>query len=136
MTAAGDTGTADETTCGAHAGLGEELRALVLTAIDRIGPALDRLRDEASDSPARPTGSTCAVCPVCAVIAALRGERPELALRLAEQAAGLLAALRAALEEGGPAGAPEAGPPPPEEAPSQPARRVQHIRVDRPARRC
>jgi hypothetical protein len=122
-------GSAGETSCGGHAGLSDELRALALAAIDRIGPVLDRMRAE----PAPPEGvrpaPTCGVCPVCAVISALRGERPELAARLAEQAAGLLAVLRAALEEGTPAPAEPAG----ETAPP-PARRVQHIRVDRAAR--
>jgi hypothetical protein len=115
----------EQESCGGHPGIGEELRALVLTALDRIGPVLDRIRDEQS-APGRPSDGTCAVCPVCAVIAALRGERPELATRLAEQAAGLLAVLRAALEEGAPA---------PADAPAESAppsgRRVQHIKVDR-----
>ncbi|OLT09964.1 hypothetical protein BJF78_29675 [Pseudonocardia sp. CNS-139] len=117
------TATAEET-CGRHDTLGEELRALVLTALDRVGPVLDRLREE----PATPGRGSCAACPVCAVLAALRGERPELAVRLAEQAAGLLAVLRAALDDEAPA---PADPPPPAAA-----RRVQHIHVDRPASRC
>jgi hypothetical protein len=126
------TTTADGTgrdACGEHGALGDELRALVLAAMDRIGPVLDRVRTEPAGSPGQPAASACAVCPVCAVIAALRGERPELAARLAEQAAGLLAVLRAALEEDPPA---PAGPPP-ESTPSS-SRRVQHIHVDRPAR--
>ncbi|HYH31400.1 MAG TPA: hypothetical protein VD903_13525 [Pseudonocardia sp.] len=111
--------------CGAHAGVGEELRSLALTALDRIDPVIDRMRDgTAADDGG--TG-TCAACPVCAVLAALRGERPELAARMAEHAAGLVAVLRAALEEGAPAPAPDAAPEPP------PARRVQRIRVERPA---
>jgi hypothetical protein len=114
-------------TCGQHGAPAEELRTLVLAAIDRIGPVLDRMRTEPAD--AAPTASTCAVCPVCAVIAALRGERPELAARLAEQAAGLLTVLRAALEESGPAPAA-----PPTADGGSGTRRVQHIRVDRPAR--
>jgi hypothetical protein len=123
------TGAAGQSTCDGHAGLGDELRALALAAIDRIGPVLDRMRDD----PPRPQGgqtpSTCAVCPVCAVLAALRGERPELAGRLAEQATGLLAVLRAAIEE---------GTPPPAEPPRETAppagRRVQRIRVERATR--
>jgi hypothetical protein len=124
-----------ESTCGGHSGVGEELRALVLTALDRIGPVLDRIRDEQA-APGRPSEATCAVCPVCAVLAALHGERPELAARLAEQATGLLTVLRAALEEGAPA---PADPPPSRAQPSPghpAARRVEHIRVDRPAHRC
>jgi hypothetical protein len=109
--------------CAGHGGLSAELRALAIGALDRLEPLLDRVRAE----PATSAAETCAACPVCAVIAALRGERPELALRLAEQAAGILAVLRTALEEGGPA-APAAEPAP---APA-PSRRVQHIRIDRP----
>jgi hypothetical protein len=107
--------------CGGHEGIGEDLRALALTALDRIDPVLDRMRTEpASESP-----ETCASCPICAVIAALRGERPELAARLAEHAAGLVAVLRAALEEGAPA--PAAA----DVTERPPARRVQRIRVER-----
>lgn len=77
------------------------------------------------------------MCPVCAVIAVLRGERPELAVRLAEHAAGLLAVLQSALYEGDP----HAGWSPPtgtaayasSDGHPAPSRRVQHIRVDRPA---
>ena len=50
---------------------------------------------------------TCAVCPVCAVIAVLRGERPELAVRLADQAAG---ARRAAAGGAGGGGVASSGP--------------------------
>ena len=111
--------------CGGHAGMGEELRVLALTALDRIDPVLDRLRsDPPDDAP-----ETCASCPVCAVIAALRGERPELAVRLAEHASGLVAVLRAALEEGAPPAPSAAG-----ATERPPARRVQRIRVERQTR--
>jgi hypothetical protein len=107
--------------CGGHEGMGEDLRVLALAALDRIDPVLDRLRTEpVTDAP-----ETCASCPVCAVIAALRGERPELAVRLAEHAAGLVAVLRTALEEGGPAPAPA------DVTDRPPARRAQRIRVER-----
>lgn len=108
------------------------------------GPAADSVGGHAtttaSETTARPgrgargpqTADTCTVCPVCAIIAVLRGERPELAVRLADHAAGLLAVLQAALDEGGsiaegtaPEGARSDGP-------AAPTRRVQHIRVDRP----
>jgi hypothetical protein len=107
--------------CGGHEGIGEDLRTLALAALDRIDPVLDRLRAE----PATEAPETCASCPVCAVIAALRGERPELAVRLAEHGAGLVAVLRTALQEGAaaPAATDLTDPPP--------ARRVQRIRVDR-----
>jgi hypothetical protein len=110
--------------CGGHAGVGEELRMIALTALDRIDPVLDRMRTE----PVGDVPDVCAGCPICAVIAALRGERPELAVRLAEHAAGLAAVLRAALEDGAPA--PAAA----DTAERPPERRVQHIRVERQAR--
>lgn len=120
--------------CGTHAGLGAELRAVAVLALDRLGPLLDRLR--AGPATAAPAGSPCAVCPVCALVAVLRGDRPELAVRLAEQAAGLLAVLQAALDEGDPGAwsAPASQAPAPQESDLQPpARRVQHIRIERPA---
>ena len=108
--------------CNEHAGLGAELRALVLSTLDRLEPVLERMRTE----PATPAAETCANCPVCALVAALRGDHPELAGQLAAYAAGLLAVLRTALEEGAPA---PPGPPAPE--PEAPERRVQHIVIDR-----
>lgn len=112
--------------CGGHPEIADELRALALAALDRLDPVLERLRSE----PAGTGTAACAACPVCAAIAALRGERPELAARLAEHAAGLVAVLRAALAEDAPA------PTPATAAESEPpaARRVQHLRVERRAR--
>jgi hypothetical protein len=112
--------------CDGHEGVGEELRVLALTALARIDPVLDRLRIEPDGAESgSETPGPCDSCPVCAVIAALRGERPELVVRLAEHAAGLVSVLRAALDEGGsaPAAAHVADPPP--------ARRVQRITVER-----
>jgi hypothetical protein len=57
---------------------------------------------------------------VCAVLATLRGERPELAARLAEHASGLLTVLRSVLEQ-------EEHPTPPR----PPGRTVQRIPVSR-----
>jgi hypothetical protein len=108
--------------CGTHAGLGTELRAVAVLLLDRIGPVLERAR---ADGPPQ-SAATCAVCTVCAAVALLRGERPELAVRLAEHAAGFLEALQSALDV--PAESPS---PPP-----APSRRVQHIHVERPAARC
>jgi hypothetical protein len=66
------------------------------------------------------------------VIAAVRREHPELATRVAEQAAGMLAVLRTALDEGDPsAPAADAAHDPAPSAP-EPTRRVQRIPVDRP----
>lgn len=114
------------THCAGHPELPDEFRTLVLTLIDRIDPVLDQVRGATAD--AEP-GDPCASCPVCAVLAAVRGERSELAVRLAEYATGMLAVLRAALAEGDPEpAAPGAEPPPP------PGRTVQHIPVVRVAR--
>ncbi|MFC5993399.1 hypothetical protein ACFQE5_04120 [Pseudonocardia hispaniensis] len=115
-----------------HSGLAEDLRAVALQLLDRLQPAVERLRAEDGAGPAAAVGTaaSCAVCPVCAVIAALRGERPELVARLAEHTSGLLTVLRTALGEGAGAGAGvpcEAGPDP---APA-PRRSVQHITVQR-----
>lgn len=75
----------------------------------------------------------CTTCPVCAVLTMLRGGRSELAVRLADQVAGLLAVLRAALEEGAaprrptaaddspPAGHPAASEGPPSPGSARPA---------------
>ncbi|HZG89288.1 MAG TPA: hypothetical protein VEZ42_03655 [Pseudonocardia sp.] len=127
--------------CAGHAGIGGEARAAALALLDRLGPALDRVRtggpaDAHADAHA---DAGCAVCPVCAVIAVVRREHPELAARLAEQAMAVLAVLRTALEEGDPAAdpaadttaAPTAGTTPPGD-PGPAARRVQRIRIDRP----
>jgi hypothetical protein len=110
--------------------LGAELRALARLALDRLDPLLARATEAvptpaaggaaegrrgrgpepdaacAADQPdaGAPAGGAhpCASCPVCAAMTGLRRERPELVGQLAEHAAGLLAALRAALEEGAP----------------------------------
>jgi hypothetical protein len=132
--------------CGSHAGLGAELRAVAVLALDRLGPLLDDARAERppgageAASGRRPQSpEVCAVCPVCAVVALLRGERPELGVRLAEHAAGLVAVLQAALHEGDPArrspsdGAGPDGAAHTHAPRSGPVRRVQRIRVDRPA---
>ena len=116
--------------CDGHAGLGADARSAVLSVLDRLGPALERLREGAGPDAVRQSAETCTYCPVCAVIAVVRGERPEFAVRFAEQAGAMLAVLRAALEEGDPAASTRESPPEP--SPPAPGRRVQHIRVDRP----
>jgi hypothetical protein len=112
--------------CAGHDGLDAELRTLARAALDRVTPVLDRVRSTpAGDAAAG--GQPCAVCPVCAVIAALRGERVELAVRLAEHLSGLVAVLRTALDEG--SGGPEPAPDPP--PPAEGRRVVQRIPVTR-----
>ncbi|WP_433507393.1 hypothetical protein ACQP04_13540 [Pseudonocardia halophobica] len=80
--------------CAHSEALTRELRALAVAALDRVGPLVDAARSGEDGTP-----SSCASCPVCALLALLRGERPELAVRLAEHAAGLLTVLRALVEE-------------------------------------
>ncbi len=105
------------TGCAGHSGLPSELRAVVLLALERLAPVLERVGTEAGSGP-----SSCASCPVCAVLAALRGERPELAVRLAEHATGLVAALRTVLEE-------DAAPVPSSSAPARPVQRIHVVRA-------
>lgn len=115
--------------------LAEELRLLLDALAERAQPMLNRLAraDSATDPDAEHVPATCGWCPVCAGVALLRGERPELAVRAAEHAAGLLAVLRSALAERTPAPAAEpAMQHEPEHEPPSPAERVQHITVRRP----
>jgi hypothetical protein len=118
--------------------LGAEVRGIAVAVLDRLEPALERIRagDTGSDTAGGPTGdgATCAICPVCAVLAALRREHPELVARAAEQAASMLAVLRTALEEGDPVAAGSGRNVPPPGPPPEPARRVQHIPVSRASR--
>jgi hypothetical protein len=116
--------------CAGHAGLGAEVRGIAVAVLDRLEPALERIRAGEPGDPADDAAPTCGICPVCAVLAALRRDHPELAARLAEQAASALAVLRAALEEGDPVATATGSDAPPAEPP-RPARRVQRIPVER-----
>ena len=84
---------------------------------------------------AKPDGSACGWCPLCAIVAVVRGERPELVARLAEQLAQLVALLRAVLadrwepEEG--VHMPGFRPAPRPAADATASTRVQHIAVRR-----
>ncbi len=84
--------------------LAEEFKLLLGVLAERAEPWLARLATAPDD--AEHTPATCGWCPVCAGMAVLRGERPELAVRAAEHASGLLAVLRASLAERPPAEAP------------------------------
>ena len=90
--------TPGEARCGGHEALVDELRAHAAGFLNLLEPWINQVRD----APPSPGGTpvTCASCPLCALMALLRGERSEMAVRVAEQAAGLLAVLRAALAEG------------------------------------
>lgn len=106
--------------------IAEEFKLLLGVLADRAEPWLNRLAtapDEAEHTPA-----TCGWCPLCAGMAVLRGERPELAVRAAEHASGLLAVLRASLAE-------RPTPEPKQEPEAEPAQpepeRVQKIAIRR-----
>jgi hypothetical protein len=112
-----------------HEDPAEELRLLGIALLDRIEPGVQSLlaaiREPAAGAAEqggqRPVA--CEWCPLCSAIALLRGERPEVAARIADHANGLLAALRAVLSQ-----------PPVEQpgaAPAEPPR-VQRIKM-RPA---
>lgn len=73
----------------------DELRSLLDTLAARAEPLLNRM----GSHPAGQHPATCHWCPLCASVAVLRGQRPELAVRAAEHAAGLLAVLRAAIQD-------------------------------------
>lgn len=105
--------------------LAEELRLLLDALAQRAEPYLNRLA--AAEESGEHTPATCGWCPLCAALAVARGERPELAVRAAEHAAGLLSVLRSALAE------PSSSSSDPSPSPSSPTpeERVQHIPVRR-----
>ncbi|MET7994260.1 hypothetical protein ABZU76_25525 [Amycolatopsis sp. NPDC005232] len=134
--------------------LAEEIRLLVELVVERAAPWLEGLmaaghgRDEVHETShdtepgaAGASGtagfSGCGWCPLCAIVAVVRGERPEFAARLLEQAAQLVALLRAVLadrwepDEGvhmpGFRPAPKPAPSPADDPGA--AARVQHIAV-------
>ncbi|WAL69641.1 hypothetical protein ORV05_06695 [Amycolatopsis cynarae] len=80
------------------ASLAEEIRLLVEMVIERAAPWLDGLVAAGHGEDERER-SSCGWCPLCAVVAVARGERPELAARLVEQLAQLVALLRAVLAD-------------------------------------
>jgi len=87
--------------CDGHADLASEVRTLLLAALDRLDPVLQRVyAAPPTDDQARSGERPCAVCPVCAALTAWRGERSELAAQAAHHLAGLAAVLRTALVEG------------------------------------
>ena len=123
-----------ETETGAHS-LAEELRLLIELVVERAAPWLDGVIAAGHDESghAEPAGG-CGWCPFCAVVSLARGERPEIAARVLEQAAQLVALLRAVLAD---RWAPEEGvhmpgfTPRPEPRPETGATRVQHVPVRR-----
>jgi hypothetical protein len=92
--------------------LAEEVRLLVEMVVERAAPWLDGViaaghgtaagtGEEAGGTvtgQSTPEGG-CGWCPLCAVVAVARGERPEFAARVLEQATQLIALLRAVLAD-------------------------------------
>ncbi|MEV6875084.1 hypothetical protein [Amycolatopsis sp. NPDC051128] len=83
--------------------LAEEIRLLAEMVVEKAAPWLDGLvaagHGTATPAEGRADGSVCGWCPLCAIVAVVRGERPELAARLVEQLAQLVALLRAVLAD-------------------------------------
>lgn len=115
--------------------LAEEIRLLVELVVEHAAPWLEGLISAGHGCPEPDSGGWC---PLCAIVDVFRGERPEFVARLMEQAARLVALLRAVLAD---RWEPEAGvhmpgfhparkDPAREDAPVG-ASRVQHITVTR-----
>ncbi|NIH79448.1 hypothetical protein [Amycolatopsis viridis] len=82
------------------ASLAEEIRLLVEMVVERAAPWLDGVVAAGHGEPETPAdGTDCGWCPLCAVVALVRGEKPEFAARVLEQAAQLIALLRAVLAD-------------------------------------
>ncbi|MEU3624654.1 hypothetical protein BS329_00385 [Amycolatopsis coloradensis] len=118
--------------------LAEEIRLLVELVVEHAAPWLQDLISAGHGCTEHEAGGDTGWCPLCAVVEVFRGERPEFVARLMEQAAQLVALLRAVLAdrwepEGGvhmPGFQPARKEPAREDAPEG-ASRVQHIAVTR-----
>ncbi|SDZ06921.1 hypothetical protein SAMN05421504_10933 [Amycolatopsis xylanica] len=121
--------------------LAEEIRLLVEMVIERAAPWLEGIisAGHGPETEQKPhEAGDCGWCPLCALVAVVKGERPEFAAKLMEQAAQLIALLRAVLAdrwepEGGvhmPGFQPAAKPGAAHDDPV-PSVRVQHIAVRR-----
>ncbi|GAB3723221.1 hypothetical protein GCM10027598_38780 [Amycolatopsis oliviviridis] len=121
--------------------LAEEIRLLVELVVEHAAPWLEGLISAGhgcSEHDGADRGADGGWCPLCAIVGVFRGERPEFVARLMEQAAQLVALLRAVLAdrwepEGGvhmPGFQPARKEPAREDAPVG-ASRVQHITVTR-----
>jgi hypothetical protein len=80
------------------ANLAEEIRLLIEMVIERAAPWLEGVVAAGHGAPER-DAAACGWCPLCAIVAVVHGERPEFAARLLEQAAQLVALLRAVLAD-------------------------------------
>jgi|SRR5215217_1185178 len=88
----------------------EEIRLLVDMVIERSGPWIEsviasghhgihRCTNGSSQSQSNEDEKSSAWCPLCIVVSLVRGERPEFLIVLLEQAAQLIALLRAVLAD-------------------------------------
>ncbi|MFE6610850.1 hypothetical protein [Amycolatopsis sp. NPDC057786] len=115
--------------------LAEEIRLLVELVVEHAAPWLEGLISAGHGCTDHDSGGWC---PLCAIVGVFRGERPEFVARLMEQAAQLVALLRAVLAD---RWEPEAGVHMPGFQPARKeptaedvqvgASRVQHITVTR-----
>ena len=135
MTAPGGT----EADRAARERLAREARATATTLLDWVGTRVDGAATARAGAPRPPqSAGPCTWCPVCALVAALRGEQPELAAHLAEQASALLVVLRLLLQSHAhehpaaprAAAAPEPGPSPAEADPEVPWDVAPHAHFD------
>lgn len=76
--------------------LAEEVRLLVELVVERASPWLERVVDEGHGVE---EAGACGWCPLCAVVGLARGERPDIAAKVVENAAQLVALLRAVLAD-------------------------------------
>jgi hypothetical protein len=87
------------------ASLTEEIRLLVELVVEHAAPWLDGLvsaghgPEQAEEHTTATPSGNCGWCPLCAIVNVVHGERPEFAARLLEQAAQLVALLRAVLAD-------------------------------------
>ena len=78
----------------------EEVRLLVEMVLERAAPWLEGVVGAGhGPTSAEPGTADRGWCPLCAIVALVRGERPELVARVAEQLAQLVALLRAVLAD-------------------------------------
>jgi hypothetical protein len=122
---------------GSHPDIGPELRQLAQTILDRLDPAVRLAAARAAGSVAGKCQQVW--CPVCALAALVAGEQHPLLTVIAEHSVGLLAVIRAIIEDtadtGGPTppeppeAPPPSGPPGGDEPPPAGPGRYQHIPV-------
>ncbi|WP_343600944.1 hypothetical protein [Mycobacterium sp.] len=102
-----------------HPDIGPELRKLVLTILDAVDPAVRATASRASSGAAAVGSCQQVWCPVCALAALAAGEQHPLLTVVAEHSVGLLAVIRAIVDDV--ESPPPDGPPAPGAAAEPPA---------------